>query len=430
MSEQVNCEGAGGVSGRNPTEETGPVEDWENDDWENDLCLLPAECQEEVTEQPAPKQHQQQQHICECCEKGFPDANALEQHQKSCSDCLVAFRKLGVSERQIFEAVDALFFRNPELRNKLKIALFSVLKNEHYTYRCNHSRWLLFWLTKLGLICLEKDTTNLTDFQSILKPNLEESLRLSKKYNWQTAPAINSWIDVDKIKSLLQIRKVDRLEQFVLLESVAEFNAARQEEEQRTHTQKRKTVAKTPQDKKVEVAKKEKAQGLKARISELHCKVPIAEECDLYERLIRLLEAIEAQRAQFNSPIRPSGSKFDFGTELLRDDKHIDELIVFLEQMTQAIEQMQDSNKKFADCWSNFWQMAKTIPPIMFNNPLDIVRQRLLEEKEKLKSPQKKKLVVELGQLMKSKEAKDDTKLLHSLKGCGFLEECQLFFKQ
>lgn len=430
MSEFVNCERAGGVSGSNLTEETGPtgqVEDWDVDDWE----LSPVEPLAPPTVEAKPEQ--KTGHVCECCQDGFPDTNALQQHQRACSDCLVAFRALGVSEKDLYDAVMQLFRRFPDLRNKTRNALFSVLKNKDYTYRSKHSRWLLFWLTKLGLIELGKDTSiSLTECQALLKPNLEESLMLCNRFNWQVAPAINGW--TKKFRDLLQLRKIDHLDQFVLLESVAEFNAARQAELARRKAPKTTHTKKTAEEKETQQEAQAKALSLKERITQLNCAVPVgAGEASFIpksERLIRLLEAIEAQRAQFDLPARSQGNKFSFGSALLSDEEQVTELIDSLSRMTQVVERMQDKSTNFQEAWKAFWEMVKTVPPIFFNNPLDIVRQRMLDEKGKMKSPQRKKCVVELGQLMKCKEAKDDRKMLYYMKDAGFLEECQQFFKE
>ena len=427
----MNCDGAGGV-GSPRAEEAGPLAD--QDDWETADLLVPSDKPLEKTwEDAVDEKENAEKEKCNCCNGEFKDANALIQHQRNCAPCAVAFLKLGIKESELFGALRDFLRGKPDLVKQLKVALFSVLKNGDFTYRTRHSRWLLWWMTKLALVQMGRDeSVSVLDCGRLLKSNLEESVMLSKKFDWEQEPATMMW--VKKFRDLLQMRKIDNLEKFEPLETAADILAA-QQQHLTFYGRKKSTQPKmTAEEKQEEEEGRKLAMELKKRITELHCKVPVgAGEASFSPksmRLIRLLEAIEEQRQKLDLPERSPGSKFDFGGDLLDQPDLVEQIICELQRLTAMMERMVDSSTNFLDVWKDWWDLTKEVSPVLFNNPLDIVRERFREEKERMKVPQRKKLVVELGQLLKCRQARDGEKMLKTLCDCKFVEECQMFFKE
>ena len=433
MSLQVNCDLTDRETYQEKTMQDNQ-EDWEQDDWELDLelddCSLPPSLnleEEDVKEEQSKEE-------CEFCDVLFKDINALRQHHRTCSPCAVALSKFCVRDSELFAGLKEAFRTKPELVNSLRIALFSVLKNKDDVYRTRHSRWLLWWMTKMALVKMGKDNTiSLMDCGRLLKTNLEESVMLSKKnFCWENDPATNMW--VKRFKDLLQMRKIDNLEQFVLLETASKILAAQQEFAKKS---KKRTpaVRMTKEDKDEEMELATIAMELKKRIGELHGKVPIgtgdpnAKSIEKTRNLVCVLEAIEEQREVLDLPIPRQGANHDFGGGLFDDSEFCETIILEIKRLTDILKKMRDPTTNFLDVWKEWWNFTKEVHRVLFNNPLDIIRKRFLEEKDKLKVPQKKKMVVELGQLLKSKQAQDKAKMVYLLYEVKFIEECQMFFK-
>ena len=210
---QVNCDLTVGKM------MTDNQEDWEQDDWElEDYPIIEVKGEE-----------QKEECECEFCGDAFKDTNALRQHHRTCAPCAVALSRYQVTDTELLNALKDVFRSNNDLLNSLKIAVFSVLKNREGGYRTRHSRWLLWWMTKMALVRIGKDTTiSLMDCGRLLKTNLEESVMLSKKkFCWEKESATNMWIK--NFKDLLHMRKIDNLEQFVNLETAAKILAVQEE---------------------------------------------------------------------------------------------------------------------------------------------------------------------------------------------------------
>jgi len=435
MSLQVNCELVDGETYQDNTM-TDNQEDWEQDDWElADISLTPSNFEEEdVRGKREEQEHEHEKEQCEFCGGSFKDKNALRQHHRTCSPCAVELSRHQVQDSELLRALKDVFHTKPDLVNSLRIALFSVLKNKDDVYRTRHSRWLLWWMTKMALVKMGKDNTiSLMDCGRLLKTNLEESVMLSRKnFCWENDPATNMW--VKKFKELLQMRKIDNLEQFVLLETASKILAAREDFAKKCK-KKAPAVRMTKEEKDEEMALATIALELKKRIGELHGKVPIgtgdpnAKSIEKTRNLVRVLEAIEEQRDVLDLPIPSQGSKHDFGGRLFDDSEFCETIIVEINRLTDILKKIRDPTTNFLDVWKEWWNFTKEVHRVLFNNPLDIIRKRFLEEKEKLKVPQKKKMVVELGQLLKSKQAQDKAKMVYLLYEIKFIEECQMFFK-
>jgi hypothetical protein len=413
------CDKASGISSIGTEETNLPVDDWEN------ASVILSDNREDVLvddyEKIVDTEEKEEVDVCECCFVSFVGGNALQQHQKSCAPCEVALRNMGVSNKELFDAVFKIFQQDPELRRKLKIAVLSIIKNGMDHYRIRHSRWLLWWLTTLGLIDLGKSLISMVDCKRLINKNLEESCLVSKVYGWEMDAATNMWMK--KFPELLQMRKIDNLDNFERLDTIFQIiNSRKKVCGQQTDIRKYDTVH-NEQD-------KEEAAKLKERLWELYAKIPNGlfdgTQNERGRRIVRFLEALKEQRDVCDLPPPSPDRRYDFANWDYTDDE-LELLIQQIEKLTQKISNFLDRGVKFGDAWREFWEFAKEADCVMFNNVLEIIRNRILEESPKLKPNQKKKFVVELGQLQKCKRKET---LLSLIVDIGFVKECQEFFKQ